>query len=183
VVHSRLARHLDDLLDELSLLSLQPGNDEDENPALTEKIDAVHEAGIQLYDDLNKCEYSHEALTPLVARYLALRDRTAVLVTAHGPTRTHLPAPFAAMNREVEQVIGLIRREIHAGDEVEKSRETAIAELYHAASELRIDLIWSGLRKRQKDVPDLQARFAAFRKKSRDLFAGDRHESAPSPAP
>lgn len=176
VVHSRLARHLDALLDELILLSLQPGNDEDENQAVSAKIDAVHEAGIQLYDDLNKCEYSHEALTPLVARYMALRDRTFVLVTAHGPVRTHLPAPFAAMKREVEQVIGVIRREIHAGDDVEQSRENAVSELYHAAAELQVDLIWSGLRKRHKDVPDLQARFATVRKRSRELFPGDRQD-------
>jgi hypothetical protein len=73
-------------------------------------------------------------------------------------------------------VIGVLRRELHAGDEVEKSRENALSELHHAAAELRDDLIWSGLRKRQKDLPDLQARFATVRKKSQELFPGDRQE-------
>jgi hypothetical protein len=112
----------------------------------------------------------------LVARYLALRDRTAVLVTAHGPISRHLPAPFAAMNRQVEQVIGLLRREIHADGEMEKTREHAVFALHHAAAELRDDLIWSGLRKRQQDVADLATRFAAVRKRSRELFPGDRQE-------
>jgi hypothetical protein len=160
---------LDALLDDVTLLSLQPGNDEDENPAVSARIDAVHDDAIRLYDELNQSKTSLEALAPLVPRYQALRQRADTLIAAHGPIRKTLPAPFAALSEELARLIGLCRKDIHA-DDVVASREKAVGELYVAAAELNDDVIWSGLRDRQGDLPDLQARFAAVREKGRKLY-------------
>jgi hypothetical protein len=167
--NSRLGSLLDALLDDLMLLSLQPGNDEDENKAVSDQIDAVHEDGIRLYDDLNRSPYSREALAPLESRYGELRQRADKLITAHGPLRKDLPPPFAALSRELVRWIGLCKQEIHA-DDADASREKAVQALQLAAAELNDDVIWSGLRHRHEDLHDLQARFATVRAKGSALY-------------
>lgn len=165
----QLGALLNALLDDVTLLSLQPGNDEDENPAVSARLDAVHDDAIRLYDDLNQSKRSHEALAPLVPRYQALRQRADTLITAHGPIRKDLPAPFATLSGELVRLIGLCRQEIRADDAVE-AREQAVRELHLAAAELNDDVIWSGLRDRQGDLAELQTRFAAVREMGRKLY-------------
>jgi hypothetical protein len=167
--NSQLASRLNALLDDLMLLSLQPGNDEDENKAVSDQIDAVHNDAIRLYDDLNQSEYSLEALAPLEPRYWALRQRADKLITDYGPLRKNLPAPFAALSQELVRLIGLCRQEIHA-DDADKSRLKAVEELHSAAAELNDDVIWSGLRNRRDELTDLQARFAVVRQKGQAFY-------------